>query len=625
MFRLRLGLRSKFTLLVTVLLIVVFSIQSYVLFTRHLEQARSTLSDEVKTYTTLSTLPVGSSYDQYYESGHFRFGEIIQQVIDNSNTTITRLQLFDTEGALLFDTKFDLSLDKRENIAYRTTPPKPNAAKGQLLNQLQKIDPSFNVKENKETETIVYPVLNEYNKHQYSIVYFVSYQRIYDSLYKNLLSFTIVAAVSLIAASILITIFVGFSTLKPIGIVAKDIQKIEKGDLSHTIVVKTHDEIEDLALSINHMSQSLLRSQEILKQDRDTIAAERNTLSTVLGSIGDGVIALNDYFEILLFNTAASIITGWSNQDVEEKKLDTVFLFSEKGIIIPARELCQSVESLPLKRRLTFKTKNNQEKTIDMVVSPVPEIYATKLRYILSFYDVSKEEELEKLKVDFVSIATHELRTPLTSIKGYLSVFIKENSSMFNADQNMFLDRINTSILRLSNLVENLLSVARIEKGNLTLNFSQAVNWQVFIEQIVEELKPQAAHANLNLYYEKPSLSHPPPMVDTMRIYEVLINLIANAINYTPAGGTIKVWSEYKGDSITTHIKDTGKGIPKEAIPNLFQKFFRVVNTYEQGSKGTGLGLYISKSIIELHHGKIWVESEEGKGSTFSFSLPLSQ
>ncbi|MBI4040073.1 PAS domain-containing sensor histidine kinase [Candidatus Daviesbacteria bacterium] len=247
----------------------------------------------------------------------------------------------------------------------------------------------------------------------------------------------------------------------------------------------------------------------------------------------------------------------------------------------------------------------------------------SNLGSIITIHDVSEEHELETMKMDFVSMAAHELRTPLTSIKGYLSVFINENKDKFDNDQMMFLNRINISAEQLTGLIENLLNVSRIERGVVTLNPEQ-VNWAENLQAVVNEFKNRAEEKRIDLSFTPATVPLPTIKVDKIRINEVLGNLLSNAIAYTQPGGKVIVWAESDGKNIATHIKDTGEGIPKEAIPHLFTKFFRVSGVLEQGSKGTGLGLYISKSIIEMHHGKIWVESELGKGSTFSFSLPIT-
>lgn len=228
------------------------------------------------------------------------------------------------------------------------------------------------------------------------------------------------------------------------------------------------------------------------------------------------------------------------------------------------------------------------------------------------------------VKLEFVSMVAHELRNPLTALKGYTYIMSRDYKNTFDAKQNTIMQRINISIQRLVALVENLLNITRLQKGTLTVN-TESLDWIQNIDEIITEIIDQAREKKLALQFIKPQDTGYKVLVDKLRINEVLMNLLANAINYTPSGGKIAVWVEKQGNEVITHIADNGPGIPKEVLPNLFTKFFRVIgNGGQQQPKGTGLGLYISKTIVEMHKGRIWVESEVGKGAKFSFSVPLT-
>ena len=226
------------------------------------------------------------------------------------------------------------------------------------------------------------------------------------------------------------------------------------------------------------------------------------------------------------------------------------------------------------------------------------------------------------MKLNSVSMAAHELRTPLTSIRGYLSVFQEEDITL-NDEQKMFLKRISIASDQLVALVENLLNITRIEKGVMALN-KNPLNLLETIKTIIESLHESASQRNISVKLFEPEENIPLVDADAFRISEVITNLLSNAIYYTDKGGNVDISFSHNDKEIITHIKDTGQGIPKEALPHLFTKFYRVSGKLEQGSKGTGLGLYIAKAIIDMHNGKIWVESEVGIGSTFSFSLPIA-
>jgi signal transduction histidine kinase len=266
---------------------------------------------------------------------------------------------------------------------------------------------------------------------------------------------------------------------------------------------------------------------------------------------------------------------------------------------------------------------NNKEAFTNITTTQIKHGNYINLACIITFHDVTAEKQLEAMKLDFISMAAHELRTPLTSIKGYMSVFIQENEKKLSEDQMMFIRRISNSAQQLSALVENLLGVSRVERGAMTIT-TQPMDWNNTLQIAFEQFEHRAQEKRLDLKYLKSKTPLPTVQADNVRINEVINNFLANACNYTEPGGKITLWAEFKDNYIITHVQDTGRGLPKEAIDHLFTKFYRVPGNLEQASKGNGLGLYISKAIVELHHGKIWVESPgPGKGSTFSFSLPV--
>lgn len=226
--------------------------------------------------------------------------------------------------------------------------------------------------------------------------------------------------------------------------------------------------------------------------------------------------------------------------------------------------------------------------------------------------------------VDFVSLVAHELKTPLTSLKGYMSVFIEENAKNMNAEQNMFLNRMEIATQQLSSLIDNLLNASRIERGVVSLTLEE-VEYISFVKAIFDEFENRAKERKIEMKFIEPTASFPKLSIDKVRITEVLLNLIANGIIYNKEGGSLTISFEVKDGNGITHIQDTGIGVSKDAIPQLFNKYYRAPNTTVNRAAGTGLGLYVAKTFVEMHKGKIWIESEPNVGSTFSFSLPVVQ
>lgn len=234
-------------------------------------------------------------------------------------------------------------------------------------------------------------------------------------------------------------------------------------------------------------------------------------------------------------------------------------------------------------------------------------------------------QQLDKLKDEFVSLASHELRTPMTVIKSYLWYLVEGKVGKLNEKQKLYLGRAYSSTDRLINLVNDMLNVSRIESGRFTIEL-KSIDIKSLAKEIVFEMMPKAQEQGINLEFQEGSDEIPKVYVDPDRIKQVLINLIGNSMKFTDKGGKITISFAQKDGQVVTKVSDTGQGISAEEIPKLFQKFETVGNHYlrKTSTQGTGLGLYISKSIVNLHGGKIWAESEGlGKGVTFSFSLPV--
>jgi signal transduction histidine kinase len=242
-------------------------------------------------------------------------------------------------------------------------------------------------------------------------------------------------------------------------------------------------------------------------------------------------------------------------------------------------------------------------------------------------------KQLQQLKDEFVFIAAHELRTPVAAIKGYLSMIMDGEVGKIDETAKEFIKKVMNANQRLIQLVNDLLQVARSEAGRLTIQVA-AIDVVEPIKSVLDELKPLADEKAIKVLYEPTTL--PKALADSVRLKEVVVNLVGNAIKYMgpstlrdasgqAVGGTVTISHEVKDNAVITHIKDTGIGMSPEAQRRLFEKFYRVQSDKTREITGTGLGLFIVKQIVEKMEGKIWVESEEGRGSTFSFSLPIAK
>lgn len=439
-------------------------------------------------------------------------------------------------------------------------------------------------------------------------------------------------------------IFLGLTLLFSIGIliylvtilsrslreILAGIQSVQEGNLSYRINLNSNDEFGVISRYFNLATAHI---EEMVNERTKLLSAERNKLSIILSGISDAVMAVDLERKIAMFNKAAERLTGYKESDILGKQVQELMRFfdNERDSTTYKGEIHMD-EYCPVKKdnfegivyhkdNVKLISKDKGERSVILTTGQIAEGLQTNVGAIITLHDVSGEEELERMKIDFVSMAAHELRTPLTAINSYLYIFMKENKGKLDTEQNMFLNRINISTQQLLSLVENLLNASRIERGTFKV-YPEPIDWVEYVQQAVNQVLSRAMERKIDLQYIKPDSNFPKVLADKLRVNEVLLNLLANAVTYTEAGGKVTVSLALQGNEVVTTITDTGQGIPKEGLPRLFTQFYRVAGKLEQGSKGTGLGLYISKAIVESHKGKIWVESEVGKGSKFSFSLP---
>jgi len=429
-----------------------------------------------------------------------------------------------------------------------------------------------------------------------------------------------VIMVGIIPAVILSFIFAELLT-KPVREILKAAIRLSNGDFSSRFGTEGRGEFGEINHALDKVGAKLQQTLSQANSETALIEAERGKLHTVLNSMTDGVFALDRSGRIILFNKAASELTGRSIGEVAGQLAEKVMPFRSEGELVMTRFLALGAgkeHKVGQWKGLELYRADGHSLTVN-VEAVVLKDDPNGIAALVTFQDLTKVHQLEEMKIDFVALAAHELRTPLTEIKGYLDILDTEAKSLTKA-QKAFLVQAISSANQLGNLMHNLLNVSRIEHGELSYQ-PELINYRSFIETSEEPLMDRAIQQNRILTFHIPK-EPIPIMGDPSALREVIDNLISNAIIHTAADtGKIDITVEIDRHSVITTVSDNGVGIPASAIKHLFTKFFRV-NEYKSTTHGTGLGLYICKSIVNAHGGNISVQSTEGKGSAFTYILP---
>lgn len=409
--------------------------------------------------------------------------------------------------------------------------------------------------------------------------------------------------------ALLVVIFIGTRIFtryaKSIEAATNVALELTKGNYRARTPVYQFDETGILAKSINMLAENL---QELVKAQE----MQQDRLRALIENMGAGLLLIDSRGRINLINKGYIDIFQIDSVDCLNKQYYEV---------IEHQEICQLVADV-------FRTEQKASKQIQIpllierkyfVVYGVPIIGTNHVwkGVLLVFHDITELKKLEQVRKDFVANVSHELKTPVTSIKGFAETLLDGamNDKQALAD---FLSIILKESERLQSLIHDLLELSKIEQQGFTLNV-QELNLTRLLEDVLTLLTGKAQAKNIKLeFYHKDYV-----MIkgDVDRLKQVFLNLIVNAITYTPPDGEVKIILLEHDEKVRVHVKDTGVGIEKEEIPRIFERFYRVDRARSRNSGGTGLGLAIVKHIVEAHRGHISVRSEVGKGSEFIIEL----
>jgi len=363
-----------------------------------------------------------------------------------------------------------------------------------------------------------------------------------------------------------------------------------------------------------------------LKADRDKILAEKLRYEALLASISDGVVAVDNDGKVILMNKPAAELLGVKTTDVVGKDFTSFGTFENvNGVVVAPQERPLSI-TLKNGRAMStsdYVVRHSQTKVIYLSMSTAPIVFKRKRAGAIAvFRDISKEKAADKAKTEFVSLASHQLRTPLSAISWNTEMLLNGDSGDLSTEQTEVVETINEGTHRMISLVNSLLNISRIELGTFTVD-PEPVELKKLILDVVKEEMPLLTSKQLVLVKHLPS-RFPTLSLDLKLTAIIIQNLLNNAAKYSPDNSTITITLAKHRSMARLVVADTGYGVPKAEQARVFEKLYRADNAKKLDSSGTGLGLYIVKSILDQVGGRIWFESVENKGCTFYVELPLS-
>ena len=414
----------------------------------------------------------------------------------------------------------------------------------------------------------------------------------------------VAAAVVMAILAIFLALIVAERTALPLRQLTQVTRRIAGGDLQARILPQTRDEMGDLIRAFNDMMEQLAGQLA-------TVTEQQRQFASVLEIMADGVLITDDRGLVNLINPAAMRLLRTNKETALGRS------FAE---VVRHHQLIELWQECRLERREKVEAVEiGRELFVQAVVTPYQEKGARG--YLVILQDLTAVRRLQTIRRDFVSNISHELRTPLASLRAVIETLLDGALEDPPAAQR-FLDRAGQEVDVLTQMVEELLELSRIESGQVPLRLAPTAIADLVLVPL-ERLSSQAQRADVELILDLPS-PLPQVLADAERVQQVVTNLLHNAIKFTPPHGKVIIRAIDQRQEILISVQDTGIGIPAEDLPRIFERFYKSDRARTRSRGGTGLGLAICRHLIRAHNGRIWVKSQEGNGSTFFFSLPVS-
>ncbi|WP_270309396.1 cell wall metabolism sensor histidine kinase WalK [Weissella confusa] len=591
----KIALVFTLTLLVTLELVGAF-------FVKRLEQ------QNLATFRTQIALPAyvnDSLTQQLISTDQTKANSDIHTILTSiNNASISEIEVIDSSGII----RGTSDINSQDEVGQKTTDANVKAALAGGKYTKNPIEERSGVR----YQVVVKPLVSS-SGGESNIIGVVEVRASLETTYDNLNHISLIyfsASLLAVVLGVVMAVIISRSLTKPIAEINDRTTRIAQGDYSGGILVRSNDEIGQLAENVNALAVRI-------EETTNSTEFERRRLDSVLEHMTDGVIATDRRGSINIINTAALQMTGMEDSNVAlgQSILEVLQIADRYNL----RELLDNQDEL----LLDFSNEERQL-IIRAYFSLIQRASGFISGLVIVLHDVTEQQRIEEERRQFVSNVSHELRTPLTSVKSYVDA-LQEGAIEDPEVAKSFLAVVQDETTRMIHMINDLLELSRMDSGTMKLeteyvNVGELFNYILnrFDMIIANDDKPEKYYTikreitNSQIWVE----------LDTSKFTQVVDNIMNNAIKYSPDGGVITARMIDRKTEVVLSITDQGLGIPKKDLGHIFDRFFRVDKARSRAQGGTGLGLAISKEIIERFGGKIWVESSEGKGSTFSISLP---
>lgn len=544
--------------------------------------------------------------EQLVNTNHKKANQKIRKILaEVNNNNISEIRVIDSQGVVRGTSNFD----NRNMIGQKTT---EQMVKATLVNNRSHTENVYDNSNHTRYYVNIIPLVDNSNNNVVGVVYL---RASLESVYSNINSITLIylsAALITIVIGLLLAIIISQEITRPIEEMRKQTLRIARGDFSGQVRVMGNDELGQLAGAVNNLSVRVEEAQE-------SSDSERRRLDSVLSHMSDGVLATDRRGNVTIVNNMALQLLEVEHDDelIGKSIIDVLDIRHDYTV----RQLVNSEQ----KEMILDMSNSGSNLILNAYFSPIQRESGFVSGLVCVLRDVTSQQKEEQERKEFVSNVSHELRTPLTSVKSYVEA-LSDGAWQDKEIAPQFLKVVQDETERMIRMINDLLSLSRMDAGTTKLNLEYVNINELFnyilnrFDMIIKkEEDPKKKKYTIERFFTKKDLW---VEIDTDKFTQIIDNIMNNAIKYSPDGGVITARLLETHNHVIMSISDQGLGIPRKDLSHIFDRFFRVDKARSRKQGGTGLGLAISKEVVNMLGGQIWVDSVEGKGSTFYISLP---